>query len=755
MKKSKRHSKPQTMSCTSPIAVSQNTISSSTTPSTSNPTTTTGYILPSPSTPTSSGVWAVENSGSTTTTPTLNDAPTTTGSQIDAVLPFEILARVLSSLDPRSRGRACRVCARWRDVLYGSAQCWTRLDLSNRFSLGGDKYQDQPDGNRVDRMFLTLFGRPASAARFTRLARLDLSCTDVDMSIFSDETIANVLGGSLTHLILNGCVNVDSGSLYHLRQLRALRALDLSHCELVDDTGLEVVSFYVPWLTHLNLSYLFRITERGIARVFRMPGVVAVNLMGCYRIKQYPWAVADTTKRTALPMRELLLGEDSRIQTRGFWLLWCTFSFSTPRLVALCPFLETLRLNMVLFDLPADGLQTLLLGCKRLRHLSLVVDRAAVPALCEVATVLKNLDTLETTIHIGVTKELIKDLVDAGCFQKLKALKFHSKHTTVFTDAGLAQLCDAADGNLEYLELNGDKITTTGLLPVPGKLPALQSLLVHHVAIEGRTMRKLAAGCTHLKELTITDLQQTAYSNRISHIVKPPAATMGLTTSLSRIKKIELSSFRGFTDRDLALIPQNCPNLQWIDFSFSFTYPRTTTSIAHHCKSLLYLRLCRSTRPAISAVGSLATRNPTTTSTTTSSTHPSSSTHPPACAALPPSGFHASSPECRALHHFSRIGARRLRVLDLTGNLGLTDWTLPQLAQLPSLHTLFVDSCNGISHKGVLEFAERKYRQLKRVHVRNCRNCEVADAMGALEGLRVEIVVDGGRVLGRRWDEDA
>ncbi|KAJ3172737.1 hypothetical protein HDU88_006067 [Geranomyces variabilis] len=553
----------------------------------------------------------------------------------------------------------------------------------------------------------------ASKARFAKLAKLDLSCTDVDLSIFSNPLLSDPLSNSLTHLILNGCMNVDGGSLYHLKSLKKLKALDLSHCELVDDAGLELLSFYVPWLTHLNLSYLFRVTEKGVARIFRMPGVIGVNLMGCYRIKSYPWALNDSVPRTALPIRELLLGEDSRIQTRGFWLLWCTFAFSTTRLVSLCPFLETLRLNMVLFDLPANGLQTLLRGCGHLRNLSLVVDRSAVPALVEVSSILKNLDSLETTIHIGVTKEMIKNLTESGCLDKLKAIKFHSKHTTVFSNEGLALLCTAATG-LEYLELNGDKITPSGLSPVPDKIPALQSLLVHHVAVDSKTMRQLAAGCRELKELTITDLQQTAYSNRISHVVG-----CGLAGPLSKIKKLELSSFAGFCDKDLALIPlqSNRPTL---------------TAAAPHAANDDIITTSSNPRQSTSD-SALKSRRP-----------------PP-----PLSGFHASSQECRALYHMALQGCRRLRVLDLTGDLGLTDWTLQNLGFLPSLHTVFLDSIKGITIKGVGEFARRKERQLKRVQVRNCRNCQGVEGLEDVEGLRVEIVVNGGRVLGRRWEEDA
>ncbi|KAI8834877.1 hypothetical protein BC829DRAFT_69059 [Chytridium lagenaria] len=159
-----------------------------------------------------------------------------------------------------------------------------------------------------------------------------------------------------------------------------------------------------------------------------MNGLTSLNLMGCCRIKSYPWAISNDHPRSTLPIKEVSIGEDSRIQTRGFWLLWCTWQqWDMGKIVRICPFLETLRLNMVLFDLPSTGLETLLTGCLNLKTLSLVVDRNIIPALCQCASLLAKLNTLDLTIHIGVTAEHFKTLVDAGALMKLKALKFHSK----------------------------------------------------------------------------------------------------------------------------------------------------------------------------------------------------------------------------------------------------------------------------------------------------------------------------------------
>ncbi|KAI9003544.1 hypothetical protein BC832DRAFT_592966 [Gaertneriomyces semiglobifer] len=485
-----------------------------------------------------------------------------------STLPYELIITIVSLVDVRSRCRLARSSKHLKSTLYSEPSLWSRLDLSNRYSLGGDKRST----SRVSETMPVLFANSHSAARFRSLAKLDVSCTDMDLFLLTLPKIQPILAHSLTHLILNGCSNISSGSLYYLKHFPNLQALDLSHCEGIDDTALEVISFYLPNITHLNLSYLFRISERGISRLFRLPHLSSVNLMGCYRIKQYPWATAsDGASRSILPIKELMLGEDSRIQTRGFWLLWCTFNFSTDRLVSLCPHLETLRLNMVLFDLPSDGLFTLLTHLHHLKHLSLVIDRVSVPALCTAASRLQQLDTFEATLHIGVSGDLVEQLVRANTFARLKALKFHSKHTTVFSDTSLAALVSSAP-KLEYLELNGDDISPTGMTPVT-QLKHLQSLLVHHTQCSNRTFKLLNQ--LKLRELTMTDWKQMEYSNRIWWIVKDRT---GVWESL---KKLELSGHAlategsatpagrhtrrgagGVADKDLARLIERCQQLQ-------------------------------------------------------------------------------------------------------------------------------------------------------------------------------------------------
>lgn len=293
---------------------------------------------------------------------------------------------------------------------------------------------------------LNIFDRSESAARFQFLSRLELSYTNVDLEIFCSD---NISLASFTHLYLDGCFNVTNYTLFYLLKL-SLAHLDISHCTAVDDTGLEVIAHVLPNIQSLNLSYIFRLTDRGLPKLFRLPTLKSVNFLGCYRIRSYPWALAAPGRKVVTnPVTELLLGEDSRIQTGGFWLLWCCWSWDMSVLAESCPFLETVRVNMVLFDLLSDGL---LAGCKSLKHLSLVVERSGAQSLCDNAEKLGMLDSLELTCHIGLTTENVTSLIDSGALNRLTAIKFHSKHTRVFTDANFVKFADLG-APLEYLNV--------------------------------------------------------------------------------------------------------------------------------------------------------------------------------------------------------------------------------------------------------------------------------------------------------------
>lgn len=92
-------------------------------------------------------------------------------------------------------------------------------------------------------------------------------------------------------------------------------------------------------------------------------------------------------------------------------------------LVNQCPFLETLKINMVLFDLPEDGISILLKNCTMLKNLGLVVDRNAITSMCANKELLNGLDSLEITFHIGITTDQMTQLIDSDCLQKLVVVK--------------------------------------------------------------------------------------------------------------------------------------------------------------------------------------------------------------------------------------------------------------------------------------------------------------------------------------------
>ncbi|KAJ3401884.1 hypothetical protein CcCBS67573_g03783 [Chytriomyces confervae] len=806
---------------------------------------------------------------------------------IDQLFPTEVLIAVFKLVDERDRCRLCTVNQRWKRVLYNAPELWKRLDLSNRCTLGGDKFIEHLDHiKNTNNLLSSLFSQQQqtsspyaslsqqpSVTRFSRITRMDLSCTGIDIDFFSQSYVAYTLSTSLTHLILSGCPLVTSGSLFNLKSLKSLTYLDISHCDNVDDLGLEVLSFFVTWLQELNLAYLFKITEHGIKKLFRMVGLRALNLLGCCRVKSYPWAITNAVPKSPLQLRELSIGEDSRIQTRGFWLLWCTWQhWDMKKLSDICPFLETIRLNMVLFDLPPQGLQILLDECKHLKTLCLVIERNTIPTLCSVAEQLRNLKMLDLTVHIGVQGEQMESLLAANALPKLKALKFHSKHTDVFTDDSLKTLTTQAP-SMEYLELNGDNLDSSAMIPVVERLSTtLQSLLLHHVKLSNNAMRAIAKKCKTLRDLTISDLQvdvkgtvpqrcgvngvtervlatteREKYkhglgaANKLKWLVSDPSICM-------RLKKIELASYTGFSDKDLACIPTACTNLQWVDFHFSFTFPKTLVALSKHCPNLLYLRLFHSNPPAFydaesptpsRASVSATSATPTTGAPNASQRRPSSAHssanriaflqaaqsarlstssrtspfmaslygdtsrvnvaskrdrrrgsgrksvssdvprvsiaqsvvesskkgNPATAKGKSKAVYKCSSPEGQALISFS-LGSevkknasdvpvplfnKKLRVLDLSGNHGLSDYILSSAFAegLTNLHTLFLEGCDdGLTESGVVKFAEKRWKTLKRMHLRNCRGValNVVQENFLSKSLEIDVVVDGGRV---------
>ncbi|KAJ3328565.1 hypothetical protein HDU76_009719, partial [Blyttiomyces sp. JEL0837] len=63
-------------------------------------------------------------------------------SLIDQKLPVEIMIQIFRLTDTKARCRSCQINKRWKHLLYDSPDLWQFLDLSNRHTLGGDKFFD-------------------------------------------------------------------------------------------------------------------------------------------------------------------------------------------------------------------------------------------------------------------------------------------------------------------------------------------------------------------------------------------------------------------------------------------------------------------------------------------------------------------------------------------------------------------------------------------------------------------------------------
>ncbi len=155
---------------------------------------------------------------------------------------------------------------------------YAKLDLSNQLSLGSSEKTCTLDPATTT---LRLLFKSPSNSRFANLYYLDASYTGIDLSIFIDcrDILVN-----LTELYLDGCHHLDPGCLYYLHQLPLLTHLSLAYCSRIDDSGLEILTRVSPNLQVLNASYLFRVTEKGVAQLARLAGLKTLILVGCYRV---------------------------------------------------------------------------------------------------------------------------------------------------------------------------------------------------------------------------------------------------------------------------------------------------------------------------------------------------------------------------------------------------------------------------------------------------------------------------------------
>ncbi|TPX38598.1 hypothetical protein SeLEV6574_g07727 [Synchytrium endobioticum] len=276
---------------------------------------------------------------------------------------------------------------------------------------------------------------------------------------------------------------------------------------------------------------------------------------------------------------------------------------------------------------------------------------------------------------------------------------------------------------------------------------------------------------------------------RLSYLAPP------LNLTAMKLKKLELSAHRGFSDHDLGKLVSSLPCLQWVDFSFAFVFVDTLEALGTACAGLLYLRLCRYPPPPARNTSSIASRSissssgggggggnlgrespastgvmETAANTNAGNNIPNNHTNQatnnlinavnqalederltnvqweavnrtatiPDLIRTPPSGS-------AALIKFASHHGKKLRVLDLSGATGLNDSVLQGLCQLKSVHTLFIEQCHVITGDGLVQFCEGKWKEIRRVYLRNCRGAKLSvvqwNYLG--RGLEVEVVVDG------------
>lgn len=185
-------------------------------------------------------------------------------------LPTELHLQIFAYLPTKELCRCVLLSSLFCNLLYHSPHLWKRLNLSNTRSLG-DKT------SRVNAEIEILL---VNSIRFSFLTHLGVSYNNINLEVFETIHIPN-----LTHLYLDGCDSIDSGSLFYLSKLPRLTNLDISHCQKIDDFGFEVIAFYLPGLVKLDATYLLRVTDVGVNKLFKLRFLKSLNLLGCYRVR--------------------------------------------------------------------------------------------------------------------------------------------------------------------------------------------------------------------------------------------------------------------------------------------------------------------------------------------------------------------------------------------------------------------------------------------------------------------------------------
>jgi hypothetical protein len=209
------------------------------------------------------------------------------------------------------------------------------------------------------------------------------------------------------------------------------------------------------------------------------------------------------------------------------------------------------------------------------------------------------------------------------------------------------------------------------------KRKLMQNLLLHNATVDAKTLTDLGIRLMNTRELALSNIIQSSRSAKLGLMFT------SISPLFTNLRKLELSSIDGFSDKDLALAVKNCPQIQWCELAFSFTFVKTLASLSL-CRKLLYVKLHRYSTPTSSRVV--------------------------------PNGkgrYLASSRECKSVIAFAKNSPSTLRMMDFGGEWGITDYTLSQTAKHSSsaLHSIFLDGLNvgeneNLTTSGIVKFAE-------------------------------------------------
>ncbi|CAN7939616.1 unnamed protein product, partial [Ixodes hexagonus] len=320
-----------------------------------------------------------------------------------ADLPLELKLRVLSFLKQQDLCRLACVSREFRRLALDPS-LWKRLELSGDPDAGVVA-ELLARATMLDELVLTQCPRVRPWAELVpeRLRKLDLGYSahvDADtLALFVDRC------PSLSHVIVDGCPDVDDEAVEVLCRLPKLELLNLRHCRRVTADGLRVIAsarrmrclsltgidgigdsvfsevvqalskelvFFEldgEYVTDAGLAYLLRcdeLTSFGLYNADSLTdaGMETIKAVGVSRVGLCSVSLMDQSDATRY------LGQSSAESTLRALLRGRGCPALPAPVLPSCPHLEVLALQNC-WDITEDGLAIVVARCKNLRHLDL------------------------------------------------------------------------------------------------------------------------------------------------------------------------------------------------------------------------------------------------------------------------------------------------------------------------------------------------------------------------------------------------